>query len=1214
MKDRIILLILFLLLISRQSTQAMITVSGISTTTSTCGNNGTATINATSNKTDPSLMYELISGPATAPIQNNSTFASLFPGSYTVRIYDIDFVYKDASFTISGNYQLPALNPIAVNPMCAGFSDGSIKGNPVATSGKAPYSWQVIAPYTSAPQSSDLFTNLAASSYTIRMTDACGNFQTRTSILTAGSTGLSKWGDNTPSVLKTGCDTVVISQYFSIFKERAKIPVKLTITTSAGSYTKRVIPIARDTVNYTPGLYSIVDTVPNITYGNYLYLCITDTCGKSICASQYIVSPFKFELTYKVGTTCGNKMSADIRQVNPPYYSYLYTTFKKPATMTLTDVATNTVVDSLTCFDDYCTLQTKEQVSGRTYHLKIVDGCGQTFEQNILWPTPAQPRVDLSVNVGCMDSTAAAFFNIWNFKSNVKLEILSGPATVKSTKPHYTFSDQITYPKIFNVARQNGFALKNLSQGTYQYKIYDSCGNTVSGNIVVSASTLANFKYSYSIKKGCLGDNILYFDGTSPNTVAVYIRDAATNAILYQRRGGITPDSLTSLPPGKYVFQIYYGYYYVGGALYDGTLTDHNQDCWAVQDTITIPPYSNNTFKSNTTIYCNGTGYVQLNVDSTKGVPPYKYEIISGPQSFPLQASNIFQIPTYGDYVIRVQDACGNSNVRQISVDSAKFPPVIKKGASCAGGKITLSGVSSVYFKYQWKKPNGSSYYGDSLVINPLTTADTGVYTIIKTVTINGCSDSFQSTYHLFLNDVQTNIIPFCRGTSVQVGTHTYNTPGTYSDTLTNQLGCDSIIITKLISSYKKYPTSYTLCPGQQITVGTHTYTQAGVYNDTLISQSGCDSILVSTVIVSNYKRSISNRTICPGQTFSFAGKTLTISGTYYDTLTTTTCDSIATLVLTVASSPSVFLGKDTSLCTGHSMELDAGSGNAAYFWNNDYTSYTKQKISVNAAGKYWVLVYNASGCSALDTIEIKSIYPSPIVTVSSNKTICAGNIVTLNASGGLNYQWLPTGATGSSISVAPSTTSSYTVIAYDVHQCNSSPATVTVFVNPLPTRQPFANNQLKHCFDEGAVTLQPDWGISFFWTATGDTSRYFNAPQAGNYEVTVYDANGCDIKGSIAVMEDCPPVLFIPKAFSPNGDLQNDKLEIFGKHFINFEIKIFNRWGEIIFISNDRTIQWDGIYRGEEMPVGTYPWTISYEGENDGVERKLKGSVTLIR
>ncbi|MEY5049044.1 MAG: hypothetical protein RLZZ175_2403 [Bacteroidota bacterium] len=70
------------------------------------------------------------------------------------------------------------------------------------------------------------------------------------------------------------------------------------------------------------------------------------------------------------------------------------------------------------------------------------------------------------------------------------------------------------------------------------------------------------------------------------------------------------------------------------------------------------------------------------------------------------------------------------------------------------------------------------------------------------------------------------------------------------------------------------------------------------------------------------------------------------------------------------------------------------------------------------------------------------------------------------------------------------------------------------------------------------------------------------------------------------------------------------------GKYFTNYRMLIFNRWGEIIFESTNPNEQWDGTYRGEEMPIGVYPWIVTYEGLVEKYKGPYlqKGSVTLIR
>lgn len=1401
---------IFILFGTTPLSQAAITISSITTTESTCGNNGTATIAATSTKSDPSMMYEIL---GTAAIQNNPTFPSLFPGTYTARVYDSDFLYKDQQFTIDGNYTLPDMQPATINPICPGASDGMIIGNPVSGSGRAPFTWEILDPVATAPQASDSLKNLTTGTYTIRMTDACLNYQTRTAVLVNGGTGLAHFYDGVPFVSKIGCDTVTFSMQIRLFKEKARMPLKITINTSAGVRVKYVYAVPLDTISYTPAFYEIRDTIPGITYSTYLYACLSDTCGNTICATRASTSPFEFDMEYSTIVNCGNKLAASIRMKNPPYYPYIWTGFKDPLTYTLKDSA-NTTVDSSTCTYSYCNMTISPQVAGKTYYLKVTDGCGIIYTKTIVWPKLALPRVDFSTGVGCTDSTSAGYFNIYNFTSSVKVTLLSGPTAAHSSKPKYAFSDIITYPKTFTPNSFNGLTLKNLTAGTYTYRVADTCGNAVTGSFTIGPEHLADFHYSYKIKRGCLGNNMLYFDARSSNTVSVYVTNAVTGTTLYQRRGFEAVDSIPSVPSGKYVLSIFYGYDAQGGGVYDGSATDNYTDCWHVEDTITVLPYSSNVFQSNTTIFCNGTSYVQLNVDSTRGVSPYRYEIVSGPATFGLQDSNVFQLPTYGTYIIRIRDACGNSNTRQISVDSAKFPPIIKKGASCTGSRIVLKGTTAKFFRYEWQRPNGTTYAGDSLVIDPLGPADTGTYIITKKVSINGCTDIFTSTYRVSLHDVSEQTIPFCPGTSIHVGTHTYTLPGIYRDTLKNALGCDSIITTTVkkfpqkadtnsvsickgahhtigsnmytmtgiykdsvqnvfgcydliftqlfvhgepdtiklsrcaddtlfvgahvytttgmytdtlvsslgcdsivvhdltITPYPEFPVAKsicagqhftflthtyatsgvyrdtipsagcknvfiltltvlpykkdsiaeiicegekyttggrtytqtgiyrdtvatsgcdsitivnltvlplkrntlvrTICEGQGVTIGMHTYKQTGIYHDTLAT-TGCDSIVTLDLTVKPYKRNVLTKTICTGESIQIGIHTYNTAGIYSDTLTTAGCDSIVTLTLSVKPLPAVSLGKDTSLCQGTSVILHAGSGFSAYYWN-DGVSASSAFITVNNVGKYWVKVEDPFGCTKNDTIEILNVYALPTADAGSNTLLCYGDSTLLTATGGIEYLWTPGNRQQAIIKVAPITNTMYHVTVTDLHHCL---ATDSVYVTVYPKPPALLSAQsLHHCFDEGAATLTANWGQSFAWTPAGETTQSILVLQEGIYTVTATDINLCAYTEKIILKNICETKIFVPTGFTPNGDGLHDDVEIFGKYFTNFKITIFNRWGEIIFISADREIRWNGMYRGEEMPIGSYPWIISYESIFDAnhTEQKMNGSITLVR
>lgn len=140
--------------------------------------------------------------------------------------------------------------------------------------------------------------------------------------------------------------------------------------------------------------------------------------------------------------------------------------------------------------------------------------------------------------------------------------------------------------------------------------------------------------------------------------------------------------------------------------------------------------------------------------------------------------------------------------------------------------------------------------------------------------------------------------------------------------------------------------------------------------------------------------------------------------------------------------------------------------------------------------------------------------------------------------------------------------------------------------------------------------------GLSYLWTPTGDTTQSIVVQESGMYYLTVSNEFDCIDKDSILVRDICPPRVFAPTAITVNGDSHNDYFEIYGKYFTSFTLTIFNRWGEIIYYSEDASKAWDGYYRGEPMPIGVYPWIITYEGVHEDYKGPymIEGKVSVIR
>lgn len=134
-------------------------------------------------------------------------------------------------------------------------------------------------------------------------------------------------------------------------------------------------------------------------------------------------------------------------------------------------------------------------------------------------------------------------------------------------------------------------------------------------------------------------------------------------------------------------------------------------------------------------------------------------------------------------------------------------------------------------------------------------------------------------------------------------------------------------------------------------------------------------------------------------------------------------------------------------------------------------------------------------------------------------------------------------------------------------------------------------------------------------------TAVWVKPPYANTYTATATDANGCAGSASVRVQVEKPRGVYVPTAFSPNGDGQNDRLWVHGKSRQIRRVhlfQVFDRWGEQVFEArdfalNDETQSWDGFFRGQPAQAGVYVWVVEVE-YRDGYQERLHGSVLLVR
>ncbi len=265
---------------------------------------------------------------------------------------------------------------------------------------------------------------------------------------------------------------------------------------------------------------------------------------------------------------------------------------------------------------------------------------------------------------------------------------------------------------------------------------------------------------------------------------------------------------------------------------------------------------------------------------------------------------------------------------------------------------------------------------GESFGVGTSTYTTTGNYVNILTAA-TGC-DSVVNLALTVLDVPETSLTEsICDGESYQVGNSTYTASGAYTDVLTAANGCDSIVTLALtVLNVPQTALVESICDGESYQVGSSTYSTPGIYQDVLVAANGCDSIIDLNLTVLDVPETTLTELICNGETYSLGTSDYTTSGTYLATFTAANgCDSIVTLNLTVAPTPTTFI--DAAICTGG--------------------SYTVGTSVYNTAGIYTNVLTTALGCDStvvLD-LEVTSFYETNLnIEICEGETYQVGNSV----------------------------------------------------------------------------------------------------------------------------------------------------------------------------------------------------------------------------
>lgn len=639
--------------------------------------------------------------------------------------------------------------------------------------------------------------------------------------------------------------------------------------------------------------------------------------------------------------------------------------------------------------------------------------------------------------------------------------------------------------------------------------------------------------------------------------------------------------------------------------------------------TLTQPAKALNVTLQGTNILCNGNNTGSIKTTVTGGTTNYTYTWNNG--SVSKDVANLLA----GNYNVLVTDAVGCSQTANITLTEPNAPLTASTNITdvdCYNNKtgaidLTVTGGTTPY-TYKWSNAQSFVLQDTTQDISKL---KANIYTVLITDK-NNCTFTINSSVNQpSAALVNTGVINHanCFGlndgsitTTTSGGTQPYSyswsngnltkditasAAGSYTVTVTDAKNCKATgtySITQPTAALTVYTDlSGVLCKGDatgkiatKVGGGTAPYTYAW--------SNGSTDNHIHHVVAGSYTLTVTDAQGCT----AFTGATVPEPAsalTFTPTVTNPTCYGYSD-------------GKIVIAINGGVQPYTMNWGNQ----NEIKLNHPSETINELASGNYFVRVKDKNGCISEQTISMGQ--PTPLITTTTQTNVACYN-----------------GATGSIDLTIQGATPNYTVtwsngqLTEDVqnliagnYSYSVKDAQNCIVSNIVQITQ---NNELKigsttqeniSCADQkdGAIKVNVIGGIepySYKWN-NNDTTDYVKGLAPGIYIVDVKDANLCAAQFSFEIYKNENECLDIPNTFTPNGDQYNDtwildNLELYP----NCEVKVFNRWGNLVFSSKGEYKPWDGTANHEPLPSAVYYYIIELK---NSLDNKYTGTITIIR
>lgn len=308
-------------------------------------------------------------------------------------------------------------------------------------------------------------------------------------------------------------------------------------------------------------------------------------------------------------------------------------------------------------------------------------------------------------------------------------------------------------------------------------------------------------------------------------------------------------------------------------------------------------------------------------------------------------------------------------------------------------------------------------------------------------------------------------------------------------------------------------------------------------------------------------------------------------------------------------------------------VEATGGEGLYTYTWYegaNVIGTGTAQDVSPMTTTVYTVEVTDGCGVTISSDVTVTVLASVLQLTMSPDVLICPGDtanisVVASQGLGNYTYFWHQTGETTPAITVSPNNTTTYTVSVED--DCHTYSVEGTTTVNVVRPNASF-NILSEEPMENLLVSFQntTTGGVNWYWDFGNGLNSTAHSPNTvynpwGYYTITLiaYNEIGCTDTAYRDIYIKPEFYFYAPNAFTPDGNRQNSKYEVSVIGAIGFEFQIFNRWGELIYLTTDQYFQWDGNYKNFQVQDGVVVWKAKVVDREENIH-EFSGMITILR